>query len=208
MVLYVLLICLGVHSFIKTRKPWYFGFPLWGGLDICTNILDKYFLSSNLELLLINHYLISIIIILIVRNMKTWSNNGLILLKIIPFIFFILICFLFLFDIKKIPIRLYSQYGFLNLYEYTYASFGISVILTIVCIIVLIGRISSNTYSIGQIFIIFGLIVYYSTNVVNFVFSNFLFLNSKEYYKFLIFFFPSRLIISYGLLYTGLLWKK
>jgi hypothetical protein len=183
-------------------------FPLWGVSNIVTNILNNFVLISNLELLVINHLCTSCYSILILSKLNKWSQKSLKILKIIPVFLLAFVLILFIIDIPEAPKNLYSYYGYLNVWEYNYSALIMSMIITIICFITLYEQLSDNSFNIGQACLIFGLIVYFSSDIVNFLFSVFLYKGTNQYEKFLDCFFPIRLIVSYSLLYAGLLWKK
>lgn len=204
---YITLIVLGYIKAVKTREREYLLFSLLGILDVCTNLLDNFIFTSNLELLIVNNLLTlgSYFAFLYFIKNTTISKK---LLFLIYGILFIYASILFIFDWPNASGDLYSDYGYLNIYEYSFFCFFAAVFCLTLCTYILSKMFQNEAIHLNVIFIIFGVIIYYVGDILNFGLSIHFLINTNLHDEFMNTFLPIRLYASKGLIIGGLIWKN
>ena len=204
---YIALIVLGYIKAVKTREREYLLFSLLGILDVCTNLLDNFIFTSNLELLIVNNLLTlgSYFAFLYFIKNTTISKKLLFLIYGILFIYAII---LFIFDWPNTSRDLYSDYGYLNIYEYSFFCFFAAVFCLTLCTYILSKMFQNEAIHLNVIFIIFGVIIYYVGDILNFGLGIHFLIDTNVHDEFMNKFLPIRLYSSKGLIISGLLWKN
>lgn len=206
-VFYFGFIALGYLKSKVTKEKKYLLFSFLGFINIITNILDKYILTSNLELFLVNELLSIGLYFMFFNSAKKRTESGkpiliaYILLSLISFLFFII-------DWPKTDTSLYSDYRYLNSFEYTIFSLLSGVICIIISTITLIGLLKNDSVPINLLFIIFGIIIFYVGEIILAGLGIHFIQNPNIHWRFSYHLLTIRLYASKSLIITGLLWKN
>ena len=182
-------------------------FSILGILDIVTNLIDQFILTSNLELLLINNLLsvgLYFIFFLAVKNITISRTKLTTLYTLLLTYAFIL----FSQDWPKTNIDLYSKYGYLNTLEYSNFCFASAIICLILCTKTTIKIVKSDTPSLNIIFIISGIAIYNIGALAEFGMGAYFITESHSHNEFLNLLIPMRLYTSKCFILIGLIWKN
>lgn len=205
--IYLALIILGYIKTKSTGDRKYLLFSILGILDITTHLLDKFVFTSNLELFLIYDLTAIGLYFMFYYSLKNLKISGYLLLT--TFTIFTILSFLFfIIDWPKTNNIFYSQYGYLNLYEYSLFNFFAAIILLIISTFVLLKIFRNDLFELNVLFIIFGIMSYFIGDIVKFGLGTHLLKDIPSHRLFLNAFLPIRLIINHGLIITGLIWKN
>ncbi len=115
---------------------------------------------------------------------------------------------LFNVDCPKAMSNLYSQYGFLNTYEYSFYSCFTAILCLLVCTFVLLKIFQKEIVKLNILFIIFGIIIYYVGELLKYGLGIYLLKNANAYNEFGDIIIPIKLYASKCLILLGLIWKK
>lgn len=204
---YIALIVLGYIKSISSQERKYLLFSLLGILDICTNLLDNFIFTSNLELLIVNNLLTLDLYFVFFYFIKNITISKKLLFSIYS-ILFIYASILFIFDWPKASSDLYSDYGYLNTFEYSFFCFFAAIICLTLCTFVLTKMFQNETIQSNVLIIIFGVIIYYVGDLLKFGLGIHFLNDMNVHNEFLNTFLPIRLYTSKGLIIVGLLWKN
>ena len=115
---------------------------------------------------------------------------------------------LFIFDWPKSNIELYSKYGYLNYFEYSYFCILASVTCIIFCTLVLLILFQNEKVPVNIVFIIFGIITYYIGDIIKFGLGTQFLQDAHAHKEFMNAFVPIKLYTSKVFIIVGLLWKN
>jgi hypothetical protein len=194
-------------KWVYTKEGFYLLFPLLGVLDIGTNVLDYFLFTSNLELLLVNSVILLGIYFLFIHAL----GHFLISKKILIALYGSLLVFatsLFCWDIPESNPEFYSDYGFLNTIEYIQFELTVSVVGLIVFSIVSVKIFHIDDIPLSIYFILFGVLIYYISDLVEFGLGTYFLENTQIHSDFLDVFIPVRFYTSKIFILLGLVWKN
>lgn len=204
---YIAFIVLGYIKSISSQERKYLLFSLLGILDICTNLLDIFIFTSNLELLIVNNLLTLGSYFVFFYFIKNITISPKLLFSVYG-ILLIYAGILFIFDWPKASSDLYSDYGYLNTFEYSFFCFFAAIICLTFCTFILTKIFQDETFRLNLLLIIFGIITYYVGDILKFGLGIHFLNDINVHNEFLNTFLPIRLYASKGLIIVGLIWKN
>ena len=115
---------------------------------------------------------------------------------------------LFCWDIPESNPEFYSDYGFLNTIEYIQFELTVSVVGLIVFSIVSVKIFHIDDIPLSIYFILFGVLIYYISDLVEFGLGTYFLENTQIHSDFLDVFIPVRFYTSKIFILLGLVWKN
>lgn len=205
--LYIALIFLGYRRLAISKERKYLIFPLFGLLNIVTDLLDQFVFTSNLELLLVSNLItlgLFFIFFCQIKNVKISKNITLIVFITIA----LYATILFFVDWPNAADHLYSDYGYLNTLEFSNFSILSAVICLALCTKVIVGIMKSESSQFNILFITFGVIFYYIGDLFSFGLGTHFLNDHIAHFEFLQTLLPMRLYTTKCFILMGLLWKN
>lgn len=204
---YIAYIILGYLKSKSTGERKYLLFSLAGLLDITTSLLDYYLFTSNLELLLVNNLILLGLYFMLFHSLKKLETPIKYLLLVYTSIAVYGIL-LFILDLPKTDLNLYSDYGFLNTLESLCFCFIVGITCLIFSTISLIRLFRFDPVPVNLLLIIFGIITFYIGDILQSGMGIHFLFDSDVHDAFSNNFLTIRLFTSKGLIISGLLWKN
>lgn len=205
--IYLATLVLGYLKYVSSGERKYLLFSFLGIVDFSTNLLDIYVFTSNLELFIV-HNLLTVgsyfVFFYFIKNITISPK----LLFSVYSIMLLYAGILFKLDWPKASSNLYSQYGFLNTYEYSIYSCFAAVLCLLLCTFVLLKIFQNETVKLNILFIIFGIIIYYTGELLKYGLGIYLLKNANAYNDFGDIIIPIKLYASKCLILLGLTWKR
>jgi len=208
LIVYWIFVFLGIYKSNNTGSKWYLLLSIWGLIDFITNILIRYYFTSNLEILVLNNLLTTIVFLVLSTQILKVDSKLNFLVKVASLFLFILMVFVFYFDVFQAEPYLYSDYGYLNTIEYSQFHFTSSIIGLIFGVVALVRFLMFQENNISVLLLIFGFLSLFLSELIKFSLNTYLLPDltlHKKYFELCIY---NGFFISKGLIIAGLLWKN
>jgi hypothetical protein len=199
---------LGWRKYAATHERWYLVFSFWGMLNLLCNWIDDTLLTSNLELLVVVNGIEFFIVIFILKQLITTNSieKAVTLISVVGVALYIVS--LFVFDHPVAPQTLYSEYGFLNTFEYNKANFLISILGMLFSIYVLLKIFTIPKYPVSRICFVLAIFILASLDCINHSMARYLYIDIMQHARFLNVYLTLKFTLFYVFTYLGLLWNR
>lgn len=208
LIVYILQVILGINKSLKTNSNIYILFAVWSALDVITIVSLEYYFTSNLEVLVINDVISKLILFLFfIGSVK--DRKILNVMSVIGFLLtFVLAVLLFNYDFIFAEPYLYSDYGYLNTYEYFFYVFISTALSAIPFIYGFLKVLSEGSEGMSTLFLIFGLLFMTLMDLLSTTIHTYFLGDLITQTWFLKVCLLIGFYVTHGFVLLGLLWKK